>query len=58
MLLNDAVKLAVLRGWMVNIMELALKESQWSTVEEWVRRNRDNILWAHRSETDIDQEGA
>jgi len=30
-LLNDAVKLGVLCGWMIGIMELALKELRWST---------------------------
>jgi len=30
MLLNDAVKLGVLYGWLIGIMESALKELRWS----------------------------
>ncbi|KAJ8431095.1 hypothetical protein Cgig2_007511 [Carnegiea gigantea] len=56
MLLNTTMKLGVLRGWMIDIMESALKELWWSTFEEWVQCNRNNILRAHRSETDSDQE--
>ncbi|KAJ8444463.1 hypothetical protein Cgig2_024027 [Carnegiea gigantea] len=56
MLLNDAVKLGVLRRWMIDIMESALKELRWSTFEEWLWCNRDNILRAHRLEIDSNQE--
>ncbi|KAJ8433689.1 hypothetical protein Cgig2_030076 [Carnegiea gigantea] len=35
MLLNDIVKLGFLRGWMIGIMELALKELRWSTFKAW-----------------------
>ncbi|KAJ8431000.1 hypothetical protein Cgig2_025682 [Carnegiea gigantea] len=40
MLLNDAVKLGVLRGGMIEIMELALVELRWSTFKECVWCNR------------------
>jgi len=43
MLLNDAVKLDVLRGWIIDIMESAFKELRWSTLMEWVRHNRELI---------------
>jgi len=33
MLLNDAVKLDVLRGWMIGVMESTLKELRWSTFQ-------------------------
>ncbi|KAJ8432401.1 hypothetical protein Cgig2_010003 [Carnegiea gigantea] len=36
MLLNDAVKLGILCGWMIEIMESALKELQCSTFQAWV----------------------
>ncbi|KAJ8429900.1 hypothetical protein Cgig2_008785 [Carnegiea gigantea] len=35
MLLNDAVKLGVLRKWMIGIMESALKELRWSPFQAW-----------------------
>ncbi|KAJ8431642.1 hypothetical protein Cgig2_001965 [Carnegiea gigantea] len=34
MLLNDAVKMGVLRRWMITIMESTLKELRWSTFED------------------------
>ncbi|KAJ8426849.1 hypothetical protein Cgig2_006524 [Carnegiea gigantea] len=40
MLLNDAVKLGVLRGWMIGVMESALKELRWSTFQACIGRNR------------------
>ncbi|KAJ8424155.1 hypothetical protein Cgig2_001617 [Carnegiea gigantea] len=58
MLLNDAVRLGMLRRWMIDIMESTLKELRWSTFEEWVQRSRDNILQAYRPEIDSDQEGS
>ena len=33
MLLNDAVKLDVLRRWMIAVMESTLKELQWTTFQ-------------------------
>ncbi|KAJ8423769.1 hypothetical protein Cgig2_023009 [Carnegiea gigantea] len=36
MLFNDTVKLGILRGLMIGIMELTLKELRWSTLQEWV----------------------
>ena len=56
MLLNDAMKLGVLRGWIIGIIELALKELQWSTFQAWVGCNKSNILRACRLEADSDQE--
>ncbi|KAJ8425510.1 hypothetical protein Cgig2_024221 [Carnegiea gigantea] len=56
MLLNDAVKLGVLRGWMIVIMESALKELWWGTFQAWVDCNRSNILQAHCPGIDSDQE--
>ena len=56
MLLNNVVKLGVLHKWMIDIMESALKELRWSTFEEWGRHNKDNILRAHHSEANNDQE--
>ncbi|KAJ8444055.1 hypothetical protein Cgig2_030912 [Carnegiea gigantea] len=50
-------KLGILRGWMISIMESALKELRWSTFQTWVGHNKSNILRAHHPETDIDQEG-
>ncbi|KAJ8422533.1 hypothetical protein Cgig2_028313 [Carnegiea gigantea] len=44
MLLNDDVKLGVLHGWLIDMIELALKEL------------RSRILQAHRLEIDNDQE--
>jgi len=44
MLLNDTVNLGVLRGWMIGVMESALKELRWSTFQAWVGRNRSKIL--------------
>ncbi|KAJ8441254.1 LOW QUALITY PROTEIN: hypothetical protein Cgig2_000627 [Carnegiea gigantea] len=35
MLLNDIVKLGVLCGWMIGIMESAFKKLQWSTFQAW-----------------------
>ncbi|KAJ8438772.1 hypothetical protein Cgig2_009890 [Carnegiea gigantea] len=35
MLLNDAVTLGVLRGWLIDIMESALKELCWSIFQAW-----------------------
>ncbi|KAJ8422197.1 hypothetical protein Cgig2_000662 [Carnegiea gigantea] len=46
MLLNDVVKLIVLRRWMIMVMESALKELQWSAFQAWVGRNRGRILEA------------
>ncbi|KAJ8423521.1 hypothetical protein Cgig2_011982 [Carnegiea gigantea] len=40
MLLNDAMKLSVLRGWMIGVMELALKELRCSVFQAWVAHNR------------------
>ncbi|KAJ8420236.1 hypothetical protein Cgig2_023223 [Carnegiea gigantea] len=56
MLLNDAVKLVVLRGGMIEIPESALMELRWSTFEEWVWRNRDNIPRAPYPETNSNRE--
>ncbi|KAJ8425979.1 hypothetical protein Cgig2_029026 [Carnegiea gigantea] len=56
MLLNDAVELDTLHGWMTEIMESALKELQFSTFKEWVRHNKGNILRAHCPKMDSDQE--
>ncbi|KAJ8429284.1 LOW QUALITY PROTEIN: hypothetical protein Cgig2_016322 [Carnegiea gigantea] len=47
MLLNDAMKLGVLRGWMIGLMETALKELWWSTFQTWVG---GRILEARRQE--------
>ncbi|KAJ8420778.1 LOW QUALITY PROTEIN: hypothetical protein Cgig2_011067 [Carnegiea gigantea] len=44
MLLNDPVRQGVLSRGMIEILESAL----WSAFEEWVWRNRGNILWAQR----------
>ncbi|KAJ8435059.1 LOW QUALITY PROTEIN: hypothetical protein Cgig2_015564 [Carnegiea gigantea] len=54
MLLNDAVKLGILRRWIIGIMELALKEL--CTFQAWLGRNRSDILWAHRPDIDCDEE--
>ena len=51
MLLNNAMKLGVLCGWMINITESTLKELWWSTFMEWVQHNRNNILQARHPET-------
>ncbi|KAJ8427690.1 hypothetical protein Cgig2_003601 [Carnegiea gigantea] len=50
MLLNDVVKLSVLRGWMMGETESTLKELRWSTFQVWVGRNRGRILEACRQE--------
>jgi len=41
MLLNDVVKMGVLCGGMIDIMESTLVELPWSTFKEWVWRNRE-----------------
>ncbi|KAJ8446021.1 LOW QUALITY PROTEIN: hypothetical protein Cgig2_012365 [Carnegiea gigantea] len=46
MLLNDAVRQWVLSGGLIEILESALVELRWSTIEEWVSRNRGSILQA------------
>ncbi|KAJ8444774.1 hypothetical protein Cgig2_011736 [Carnegiea gigantea] len=46
MLLNDAVKLGVLCGWIIGMIKLALKELRWSTFQAWVWRNRSRHLEA------------
>jgi len=56
MLLNDAVRLGVLRGWMIGIMESTLKELLWSTFRAWVGHNGSNILRARCPKADNDQE--
>ncbi|KAJ8425253.1 hypothetical protein Cgig2_015860 [Carnegiea gigantea] len=40
MLLNDDVKLSVLSGWMIPIMESALKELRWNAFQAWTGCNR------------------
>ncbi|KAJ8433817.1 hypothetical protein Cgig2_017887 [Carnegiea gigantea] len=45
-LLNTTVKLGVLRGWMIMVMESAHKELQWRTFQAWVGCNRGRILEA------------
>ncbi|KAJ8434141.1 hypothetical protein Cgig2_000861 [Carnegiea gigantea] len=35
MLLNGAVKVGVLRGWMIGVMESAIKELRWNTFQAW-----------------------
>ncbi|KAJ8440103.1 LOW QUALITY PROTEIN: hypothetical protein Cgig2_026454 [Carnegiea gigantea] len=52
MLLNGTVKLGVLYGGMIEIMESALIELQWSTFEDWVV---GNILRACHPEIDNKQ---
>jgi len=56
MLLNDAGKLGVLRGWIIGIMESPRKELQWSTFQVWVGQNRSNILRARCQEAESSQE--
>jgi len=46
MLLNDAVKFGVLRGWTIVRMESALKELRWNTFQACVGHNRAKILEA------------
>ncbi|KAJ8424704.1 hypothetical protein Cgig2_025453 [Carnegiea gigantea] len=50
MLHNDVVKLGVLCGWMIGIMESTLKELWWSTFQAWLGCNRGRILEARRQE--------
>ncbi|KAJ8436130.1 hypothetical protein Cgig2_001157 [Carnegiea gigantea] len=56
MLLNDAVKLAVLRGWMIVVMESALKELRWNAFQAWTGRNRGRIMEARRQEASSDSD--
>jgi len=56
MVLNDAVKIGVLHRWMITIIESALKELRWSIFEECLQCKSDDILEAHHSETDNNQE--
>ncbi|KAJ8441292.1 hypothetical protein Cgig2_013399 [Carnegiea gigantea] len=56
MLLNDTMKLGVLCGWMIGVMESALKELRWSTFQAWVGRNSGRILEAHWQEALNDSE--
>jgi len=56
MLLCDAMKLDVLCGWMIDMMEYALIEMRWNTFQAWVGRNRDRILKARLEEVDSDQD--
>jgi len=44
MLLNDVVKLGILRGWLIDIMESAFKKLWWSIFQAWVGYNRICIL--------------
>ncbi|KAJ8429913.1 hypothetical protein Cgig2_025343 [Carnegiea gigantea] len=37
MLLNDTVTLGILCGWLIDVMELPLKELQWSIFQVWAR---------------------
>ncbi|KAJ8440065.1 hypothetical protein Cgig2_025544 [Carnegiea gigantea] len=54
MLLNDAVKLGVLSGLMIAVMESALKELRWNTFQVWTGRNRGRIMEACRQEASSD----
>ncbi|KAJ8429035.1 hypothetical protein Cgig2_016940 [Carnegiea gigantea] len=58
MLLNDVVKFDVLSGWMISVMESALKELQWNAFQSWTGRNRGRIMEARRQEgsSDSDEE--
>ena len=58
MLLNDAMKLGILHGWMIGVMESAFKELRWSTFQAWVGHNRGRILEARRQEalSDLEEE--
>ena len=56
MLLNDAVRLSVLRGWMIGVMESALKELPRNTFQAWVGRNMGRTLEAHQQEASSDSE--
>ncbi|KAJ8422193.1 hypothetical protein Cgig2_011945 [Carnegiea gigantea] len=56
MLLNDAVTLGILCGWMIDIMESTLKELWRRTFQVWVGRNRSNILRACYPKADSNQE--
>ncbi|KAJ8438742.1 hypothetical protein Cgig2_020297 [Carnegiea gigantea] len=56
MFLNDAVKLDILRGWMIKVMESALKELRWSTFQAWIEHNRGRILEARQQEALSDSE--
>ncbi|KAJ8432190.1 hypothetical protein Cgig2_013732 [Carnegiea gigantea] len=56
MLINDAVKLGILSGRIIGVMESALKELRWSTFQAWVGRNRGRILEAPRQKASSDSE--
>ncbi|KAJ8421918.1 hypothetical protein Cgig2_021607 [Carnegiea gigantea] len=56
MLLNDAVMVGILRGWLIDIMESIFKELRWSIFQVWVGRNRNHILQARHPATDSNQE--
>jgi len=47
MLLNDAVKLKVLRGWMIAVMESALKKLRWNAFQVLIGLNRGTVKEAH-----------
>ena len=54
MLLIDAVKLSILRGWMISIIESTLKALRWTTFQAWVRGNKGRILEARHQDLDSD----
>ncbi|KAJ8430171.1 hypothetical protein Cgig2_028057 [Carnegiea gigantea] len=56
MVLNNVVKLGVLSGGIIEILESALVELRWSTFQKWVWCNKGNILRAHHLEPNTDRE--
>ena len=56
MLLNDIVKLGVLSGWMILVMELALKELRWNAFQALTGCNRGRIMEARRHEASSDSD--
>ena len=50
MLLNDAITLGVLSGWMILMIESAVKELRWNAFQVWPGCNRGKIMEGRRQE--------